>query len=130
MSNMNGDDLGEEVSNFFDIPTQKQLLEKCWEQEKAISEMDHAIVMLKKYVLDNGLKPFWEPSNRKSVRDMTPTEVIEANASIAERIRPRASTNSAAAIPSLEERKRMIEEDADDRTKQIRELVRKIMKVE
>jgi len=53
------------------------------QMEKVISQQETAILLLKQYVLDNGLPAFWDPkvmtTLKKPIQDMTVGELIERN---------------------------------------------------
>lgn len=81
------------------------LMQKVGNQAKVIREQETAIVMLKEYVLQNGLPAFWDPKVTttlpKPIKDMTVGELRERNTN-ANKYR-RAVSQDTAPFPTYEE---------------------------
>src|ERR1035437_4323377 len=82
----------------------------------AISEMSDAIILLKKYILENGLDPFWEKIDVKVPlkNGFTTAEILEKNNDMSGRIQRRATNPDAIKQPTPEE----LEKLYSDRLKQ------------
>lgn len=92
----------------------KALLAKIGEQNDIIQGQDEAIVMLKEYIVQNGLKPFWENPNAEFMKDLQEGRVavdalIARNKEIAPKYR-RATSKDTTPFPTPEELLKKYEE--------------------
>ena len=94
---------GEELT-FLTKPIEEQLAKANKDLANArdlISDYDSAIVLLKKYIADNGLPSIWEPTLVKPVGEMTKEEIIERNKKVS--AKPMAVSAEAVSHPEFDE---------------------------
>lgn len=83
---------------------------KLAEAQFEIRELNNAIVLLKDYIVSNGLKPFWTTEGSgKPISEMTPEELRVRNQEVAKRIKPSAKSHEALPQPSTEDLTKLYE---------------------
>lgn len=82
----------------------KALQDALSASEKTEYALNNAIILLKQYVLKNGLSAFWEPTLTKPLSKMTREEIIIRNRDVSERqFMAQALSKDALAQPTYEE---------------------------
>jgi hypothetical protein len=100
------DDKSAEELIFIVADKVKLMQNRLAEQSNIICDQNNAIVMLKDYILTNGLKPFWETSLKKPVGQMTKEELIASSKASKNEYR-RATSPDTTPFPTFEEQEKM-----------------------
>jgi hypothetical protein len=88
----------------------KEANEAIKQKDEVISQQETAILLLKQYVLENGLPAFWDPkvttTLKKPIDQMTVGELIERNKNFANKYN-KASSKETKPFPTFEEQVQM-----------------------